>query len=227
MQWAQVNRMYLKPAKDAWELGNYEEAEKLFQQGLRETDSDGYLLLKYAEFLEFVNRLVEARQMYDLAETKLPLADFKRQARIGMERLDRQVSTPAIENVPTTKPVNKQALSVDVFIDHDGLKFRSQTEIRIYEVLKKRNVLFLANETAVMGGKGKKREPDFLVCQNGRWGVLEVMGSKFHENATNDHERARLFKHYGLNQIEFYDSERCYHDPDGVVEEFLGILKKS
>ncbi|MEA5572654.1 hypothetical protein [Calothrix sp. UHCC 0171] len=109
---------------------------------------------------------------------------------------------------------------------HDGLRFRSRSEIKIYEVLKKRNVLFFANATAVLGSKDIKKEPDFLVCQNGKWGILEVMGEPYHPSSTamKDHERARLFKNYGLLYIEFYDAARCYSKPDEVVDDFLHRL---
>ncbi len=109
---------------------------------------------------------------------------------------------------------------------HDGLRFRSRTEIKIYEVLKKHNVLFFANATAVLGTKNVKREPDFLVCQDGKWGILEVMGEPYHPSSTamQDHDRARLFKDYGLLYIEFYDATRCYNKPDEVVDDFLHRL---
>ena len=74
-----------------------------------------------------------------------------------------------------------------------------------------------------------KKEPDFLVCLNGKWGILEVMGETFHPSATaiRDHDRARLFKDYGLVVIEFYDASRCYSDPEAVVDDFLRRLQPS
>jgi len=54
------------------------------------------------------------------------------------------------------------------FTIHDGVTFRSNTESRIYEAFKKKNVLFFVNPPAILGGQGKKREPDFLVCQDGK-----------------------------------------------------------
>jgi hypothetical protein len=108
----------------------------------------------------------------------------------------------------------------------DSLKFRSQSEIKIYDVLKRRNVLFFANATAVLGNKNAKREPDFLICQDGKWGILEVMGEQYHTGTTamKDHDRARLFKDYGLFFIEFYDAAQCYNQPDSVVSDFLARL---
>ncbi|HEY9866308.1 MAG TPA: hypothetical protein V6D21_19205, partial [Candidatus Obscuribacterales bacterium] len=124
---------------------------------------------------------------------------------------------------------NSASLNSSGSIKHDGLGFRSRTEIKVYEALKKRSVLFFANATAVLGGKDMKREPDFLVCQNGKWGILEVMGAPYHptNTAMRDHERARLFKDYGLFCIEFYDATKCYNSPEGVVDDFLERLSKS
>ena len=124
---------------------------------------------------------------------------------------------------------NSASLVSNGTIEHDDLRFRSRSEIKIYDALKKRNVLFFANATAVLGGKAVKREPDFLVCQNGKWGILEVMGDQYHPSNTamRDHDRARLFKDYGLFCIEFYDATRCYNRPDEVVDDFLKRLFKA
>lgn len=123
---------------------------------------------------------------------------------------------------------NSASLVSDGSISHDGLRFRSYTEIKVYDALKKRRVLFFANATAVLGGKDSKKEPDFLVCQNGKWGILEVMGDQYHPATTamKDHERARLFKDYGLFYIEFYAASECYYTPEKVVKDFLKRLSK-
>lgn len=111
--------------------------------------------------------------------------------------------------------------------EHDGLRFRSQTEIKLYDELKKRKVLFFPNAAAVFGSTNMKREPDFLVCLDGKWGILEVMGEDYHPASTamKDHERARLFKDYGLVYIEFYEAPHCYQKPAEVVDDFLNRLK--
>jgi hypothetical protein len=109
---------------------------------------------------------------------------------------------------------------------HDDLRFRSPAEIAIYEELTKRRLLFYPNPAAVFGGKSrKKKEPDFLIfTRAGKCGILEVMGATFHTNAAKDHERARLFKKFGILCVEFFDAERCNQNPEHVVDEFLKIL---
>lgn len=111
---------------------------------------------------------------------------------------------------------------------HDELRFRSPAEIAIYDELKRRRLLFYPNPAAVFGGKyPTKKEPDFLIfTREGKCGILEAMGATFHTNATKDHERARLFKEFGILCIEFFDAQRCMNDPEGVVEEFLALVAK-
>jgi len=124
--------------------------------------------------------------------------------------------------------INNASLANTQIIEHDGLRFRSHTETKIYDALKKRGILFFPNATAVLGVKNIRREPDFLICQDGKWGILEVMGDKYHPGTTamKDHDRARLFKDYGMYVIEFYDANRCYNHPEEVVDEFLRLLSK-
>src|SRR5262245_20054159 len=112
------------------------------------------------------------------------------------------------------------------FIKHDELGCRSPAEISIYDELKKRRLLFFPNAAAILGESGKKREPDFLVCHKGKWGVLEVMGQTYHTDAVKDHDRARLFKEHGLLCIEFFPANRCEGQPDKVVDEFLSLLDR-
>jgi hypothetical protein len=139
---------------------------------------------------------------------------------------------PFLENplVIDPSPLNAGTLAAHAAVEHDGLRFRSRAEIQIYDVLKCRDVLFFPNAAAVLGGKvvADKKEPDFLICLNGKWGILEVMGESFHPSATaiKDHDRARLFKDYGLVVIEFYDAARCYREPDAVVDDFLRRLQQ-
>jgi hypothetical protein len=108
-----------------------------------------------------------------------------------------------------------------------GLSFRSKTEVRIAEALDDRRVLFLANCRARLGLDTRvNREADFLVCWEGRWGILEVDGEAWHPatRTTDDHTRDRLFKAYGIRVIEHFDAAECWENADGVVEQFLRLL---
>ncbi len=112
-----------------------------------------------------------------------------------------------------------------------NLKFRSVSEIKIAGALDRAGVLFLPNcmaRLSVMGGR-RNREPDFLICRDGRWGILEVDGEPFHppSRTSEDHDRDRPFKVYGVRLVEHFDATRCYEDPDGVVQEFLEMLRRA
>lgn len=113
----------------------------------------------------------------------------------------------------------------------NGLYFRSKSEVRIAEALDKAGVMFLPNCRARLNGTSKERitrEADFLICQDGRWGVLEVDGEAFHpaERSAVEHERDRLMQRHGLRFIQRYSASDCYTRPDATVKEFLAMLKQ-
>lgn len=110
----------------------------------------------------------------------------------------------------------------------NGLRFNSETEVRVAEALEQAGVLFLPNCLARLGSPGGRvnREADFLVCHEGVWGVLEVDGQSFHpaSRTAEEHERDRLFKAHGILIVEHFDAARCFSDPAGVVRNFLHVL---
>lgn len=109
----------------------------------------------------------------------------------------------------------------------NGLPFQSKTETKIAQALSKTHVLFFPVANAVAGLQ--KKEIDFLVCAEGRWGILEVQGGKFHppERVAEEHERQRWFQSRGAHFFQIYDAVRCHSDPDGVVSEFLALLRST
>jgi hypothetical protein len=138
---------------------------------------------------------------------------------------------PAAEQLSLVEEtgLNNGWFRTETTISHDGLRFRSKSEIVIYDELKRRQLLFFPNGAAVIGGeKTVKKEPDFLICYAGKWGILEVMGSPYHTagNAVKDHDRARLLKNFGILCIEFFDANECRNSPAKVVDKFLAILAK-
>jgi hypothetical protein len=108
------------------------------------------------------------------------------------------------------------------------MKLASQSEIRIAQELESRKVLFFPLPLAVRAETGNfyedPREVDFLICQDGTWGNLEV---SFHpDRYEKDSEKDSWFKKSGILCIQHYSAERCYNSPSNVVEEFLAILAK-
>jgi len=106
---------------------------------------------------------------------------------------------------------------------YEGLSFRSKTEIKLYEALLKRGLLVLPLPLAVLGSQRRYKEPDFVVCYKGKCGILEIHGDKWHlpETAAQEHERRREFINLGVNIFEIFDADRCWRDPEGVVNDFL------
>jgi hypothetical protein len=112
-----------------------------------------------------------------------------------------------------------------------NLRFRSESEVRVAQALDRAGVLFLPNCKARLGLAANRlnREADFLVCADGKWGILEVDGEPFHppSRAAQDHERDRLFHQHGILIIEHYDATHCFQKPDEVVASFLSLLRRA
>ena len=117
------------------------------------------------------------------------------------------------------------------FTTWHNLRFASTAEKRVAEALDRAQVMFLPNAMArvTAGTRRLNREPDFLICSDGRWGILEVDGAPFHPptRTTHDHARDRIFHHHGVRLIQHYDSERCFGSPDSVVADFLALLRQA
>ena len=70
---------------------------------------------------------------------------------------------------------------------------------------------------------------DFLVCADGKWGILEVDGEPFHppSRTVADHDRDRVFRLHGVRVVEHFEASECFNNPDQVVAKFLELLRKS
>jgi uncharacterized protein YjbI with pentapeptide repeats len=130
-----------------------------------------------------------------------------------------------VDNTSNNQGVQRSDSTIHTW---ERLRFRSKTEIKIAEALDRTGVLFLPNSLArLTTAKGREnKEADFLICYNGKWGVLEVDGP-FHtaERRVEEQERERIFKKNGIKVVERFDSERCYNNPDEVVQEFFNMIE--
>jgi hypothetical protein len=112
-----------------------------------------------------------------------------------------------------------------------NLRFRSPSEVAIAKALNEYEVLFLPDCMARLGSPSpnerKNKEADFLICCDGKWGIIEVDGDKYHPSAAKDHLRDRLFKTHRIRVIEHYTGTECTTDPKRVVSEFLDLLRKN
>ena len=112
----------------------------------------------------------------------------------------------------------------------ENLYFRSPHEIAIAKELNEHEVFFLPNCMARFGSaipsNRKNREADFLVCYDGKWGIIEVDGEINHR-AAEDHDRDRLFRSHRIRVIERFTAKQCTNEPKKVVREFLDLLNKN
>ena len=194
--------------------------------------------------------LAGPRAAYDILSSEL--SDVTKQvnraltAVLPTDVLIRRISTKAelvaispdwrseLSEIAQGNQINNQGLNFNngpPVVTWQNLRFRSMSERRIAEELDREAVLFLPNCLARLGENAgrKNREPDFLVCHNHKWGILEVDGEPFHppSRTTEDHERDRLFKASGVRVVEHYDASRCYQNPTGVVREFLELVDRN
>lgn len=113
-------------------------------------------------------------------------------------------------------------------LSYNEMKFASQSEIRIAQEFEARKILFFPLPLAVRADTGNfyndHREVDFLVCNDGVWGILEV---SFHpDRFEKDSEKDSWFKSSGILCVQHYSAETCFETAAKVVEEFIGILAK-
>lgn len=113
----------------------------------------------------------------------------------------------------------------------NGLSFNSKAEIEVAKALERAGVMYFPNCVARLGAPGSRQVyfPDFLVCYNDRWGIIEVDGPKYHThtNATQDHERRRVIEQHGnIKFFDRFDARQCMNRADDLVKTFLQILGK-
>lgn len=163
-------------------------------------------------------------------EAVLPSDTYWRHIDVQAELLDIDPGwrTELLE-IARGKGVSNQAVQRPKVV-WNNLNFRSHSELRIAQALDRFGVLFLPNCKARLGVKPRQnREPDFLICHNGKWGILEVDGEDFHppSRTAQDHERDRLFQSHGILVVQHFAADECFENADGVVKKFLDILRNS
>ncbi len=123
------------------------------------------------------------------------------------------------------KVASKNGKPINVY---NEMKFASRSEIRIAQELETQKILFFPLPLGVRADTGNfyndHREVDFLICQDGAWGILEV--SYHPDRYEKDSEKDSWFKKSGILCIQHYSAERCYNFSKEVVEEFLTILAR-
>ena len=113
-------------------------------------------------------------------------------------------------------------------LKYNEMNFGSSTEIRVAQELEKRKILFFSLPLAVRAETGRNfqdhREPDFLICNEGVWGILEVA---FHQGRyEQDKQKDEWFKKSGILCVVHYTAEECYGKTASVIDRLLSILEQ-
>ncbi|MFN9172868.1 MAG: pentapeptide repeat-containing protein [Dolichospermum sp.] len=189
-----------------WEYLDYGNVEKKERRPINGNFAPG-------EFASLYKKIIETT---DLILRKTPENENT------VNKLEKNID---VDNTSNNQGVQRSDSTIHTW---ERLRFRSKTEIKIAEALDRTGVLFLPNSLArLTTAKGREnKEADFLICYNGKWGVLEVDGP-FHtaERRVEEQERERIFKKNGIKVVERFDSERCYNNPDEVVNEFFNMIE--
>lgn len=114
------------------------------------------------------------------------------------------------------------------YLEYNHVKYASKSEIRIAQEFERLKIMFFPLALAVRNDSGNTykdhREIDFLVCNDGQWGILEV--SYHPDRFEKDAEKDSWFKKSGILCIQHYSAERCYNQSNEVVRDFLEVLSK-
>ena len=128
------------------------------------------------------------------------------------------------------KDISNQGVGEGRILYYQNLRFRSDGEISIAKALDMMGITYLPNCRARVGFRDdrKTREADFLICDRGRWGILEVDSQTYHtpQTRTSEQERDRLFHKHGIKVIQHYTHKRCIEAPIEAVKEFLELLRQ-
>jgi hypothetical protein len=111
------------------------------------------------------------------------------------------------------------------FVTTDGLRYRSKSEIKVADELRRREVIFFPLPGVVIAG-ARVREPDFLVLHAGRAGVLEIHGAPYHpaSRASEDHAKSMPYRFAGAEHL-IVDASEAYNTPERVVDKLLRLLE--
>ena len=95
-------------------------------------------------------------------------------------------------------------------IQHEGLLFRSRSEVLLYEALRDTGLLVMPLPVVIFRGQRYRRiEPDFVVIRRGMTFIVEVDGDRWHqESPVAAQERLRHLEDEGVRIIRV-SAENC------------------
>ncbi len=105
--------------------------------------------------------------------------------------------------------------------EYNGMKFRSKSEMRLAEHFEQSDVLFFPLPLA--NYQGQTKEPDYLVCKDGRWAILECVSDQYHPSVEKEANRDVWFQDHHI-EIRKYSAAQCFNEPAKVVSDFINWL---
>jgi hypothetical protein len=111
---------------------------------------------------------------------------------------------------------------------HDGLLFRSEPEVLLYDALKGKGVYLAPLPVFLRGGTTYQRlEPDFVLLHKGVVMVVEIDGATVHrESAAEAHARTQGLQHAGVH-IERVPASACAtkSDAEQCAQRLIAALE--
>lgn len=105
--------------------------------------------------------------------------------------------------------------------EYNGMRFRSKSEIALAKYFEESGVLFFPLPLA--NCRGEKKEPDYLVCKDGKWAILECVSDEFHPSIEKEANRTAWFQNHHI-EVRQYTARQCYSKPKEVVDDFIRWL---
>lgn len=188
------------------------------------------------QLMEVTARAVAKGYFYDEFGNILEADALKIEFRVKLIDVEEGWRDKIKELISNAKDSNQGVVTEKVFarekkrtLLYNEMKFGSHAEVRIAQELERRSILFFPLPLAVRSETGRDhldhREPDFLICNDGVWGILEVSNhspDRYEQDSTKD----AWFKKSGILCIEHRTADKCSKQPSDVVDEFLSILAK-
>ena len=129
---------------------------------------------------------------------------------------------------------NMETESTSITCDHktyewNGWQFDWEAEVKIAAALDRVGVLFFPNARSRFSSPNGREnsQPGFLICHQGKWGLLIVKDSRSHLEPIADDQRSRLFQTQGIHLIADYDVTECMEESDRIVQDFLDNLNNA
>jgi uncharacterized protein YjbI with pentapeptide repeats len=166
----------------------------------------------------------------ELEDADLSNADLSQANLANCELVNTNLSGANLENTILSRGLNhcQKIYKNHTISNWQGMRFRSQAEIKVAQALEERGLLYCPNSLTRLGNYHKSFEVDFLVCCPTRWGfrwaILEVDGYwHLPEKRAKEHERERLFERSGV-RVHRFDATLCEQDPHAVVSELMDLI---